>query len=250
MRCTVSFKEGSFGMTKSPRLELVTTRKTVGPIGLCIYCGKTSKETKLTDEHEIPFSLDGRYELLQASCKGCAKITGEDERSFTKEMYGDLRSHLKMRSRRPKQRPRELSLWYPLPDGSFEERKVPIESHPPMAFFPIWDPPGLWTGNVHQESAPNFRWRLVGQQPAIERLRKEGHVGMHSRFNPSIFCRVIAKIAHCLAIAKYGVDGFKPALQDFIIHKEDWPFDLDLCPQTVRRLIYHQHRPRWSQTFL
>ncbi|SRR5271163_282192 len=44
--------------------------------GECIYCGALGSEVELTDEHIVPYSLGGNVELLQASCKKCARVTG------------------------------------------------------------------------------------------------------------------------------------------------------------------------------
>jgi hypothetical protein len=35
------------------------------PIGICIYCGKTSDQTKLKDEHIVPLNLNGASYYLR-----------------------------------------------------------------------------------------------------------------------------------------------------------------------------------------
>jgi hypothetical protein len=51
-------------------------------IGKCIYCGATEN---LEIEHAFPESLNGDLELLDASYRACAVITGKFEGRFTGE---------------------------------------------------------------------------------------------------------------------------------------------------------------------
>ena len=75
------------------------------PVGECIYCGARGSEVELTDEHIVPYSLGGNVQLLQASCKPCARITGALEGYVGRKVLWDFRVHAKIPTRRPSERP-------------------------------------------------------------------------------------------------------------------------------------------------
>src|SRR5262245_11922729 len=71
------------------------------PINYCIYCDVSGQDTSLTDEHVVPYALNGDIVLQSASCEACAKITSGIELFALRRMYHEVRIHLKTQTRRP-----------------------------------------------------------------------------------------------------------------------------------------------------
>ena len=59
----------------------------IGIANACIYCGATSG---LSDEHVIPFALEGEFVLRNASCKACGDKTSRIELKVLREGYSHL----------------------------------------------------------------------------------------------------------------------------------------------------------------
>jgi HNH endonuclease len=78
------------------------------PVGQCIYCGST--QTPLTDEHVVPYALNGNWVLPKASCKDCSVITGRVEQEILREELWHLRTALNFQTRRPAERPATVRL--------------------------------------------------------------------------------------------------------------------------------------------
>lgn len=70
--------------------------------GACIYCGAT--DTRLSDEHVVPYSLGGAHVIRKASCGRCADITKKFEQKVARDLWGDARIAFDAPSRRKSQR--------------------------------------------------------------------------------------------------------------------------------------------------
>ena len=107
------------------------------PFGYCIYCGAAGRRVKLTDEHVIPYALDGDAVLTKASCLACAKITGRIEQRILRGIIYEARTHLNMRTRRPKERPRA----FPVKDlKTGEVVQLPLSRNPFVLRLPLLAP--------------------------------------------------------------------------------------------------------------
>src|SRR6266853_1676428 len=84
-----------------------------GSVGRCIYCGATrysaAEVRPLSDEHIVPEGLSGTLVLPRASCRRCAKTTGQIEGSVLRNLLWAPRTLLKMKTKRPKERPTHFS---------------------------------------------------------------------------------------------------------------------------------------------
>jgi hypothetical protein len=92
-------------------------------VGRCIYCGTTEH---LTDEHTVPYSLNGALMLRKASCKNCADSTSRFERSVSRDALEVARSVMQYNTRRPASR-RET---YPVEvviNGGVQTVEMPVE---------------------------------------------------------------------------------------------------------------------------
>jgi hypothetical protein len=75
-----------------------STMQTSWHVGQCIYCG--TSEGKLSDEHIIPYGLNGDFVLRKASCAACATITSRFERDVLRNLFPAARAALGYKTRR------------------------------------------------------------------------------------------------------------------------------------------------------
>jgi hypothetical protein len=95
--------------------------------GRCIYCGAKGA---LKDEHIIPLSLAGTALIEKASCGDCEKITSYLDGYLSRDIFNEYRSHIGLRSRRPKKRPKTLSASFRKPDGTEIVREFSPKEQP------------------------------------------------------------------------------------------------------------------------
>jgi HNH endonuclease len=190
-------------------------------VGKCIYCGSTSGS--LTAEHIIPSGLGGVDRILAASCKSCERVTGQEiERPCLRRMLLSPRTHWKIKSTHPKERPTELNIGIGTPTVNFEWKAVPIHEHPLIFMMPAFAEPGLLRGIAPTRSFETTRlWAYIDEQ-AQGRLEHQGETArVYQPFSPDKFCRMIAKIAHCQAVASFGVDAFDALLPGLILGRTE-----------------------------
>ncbi|MDX2004323.1 MAG: hypothetical protein SFU83_03510 [Meiothermus sp.] len=121
-------------------------------INQCIYCGITKD---LTDEHIIPYGLLGTSYLPKASCKKCAKITGDFERIVQREFLGSFRvSHdFPSRNKRKKKRPESLPI-------TVNEKKIqlPLSEYPATLILLDFAEPSYFSGNLMGKVISYSKW--------------------------------------------------------------------------------------------
>lgn len=185
------------------------------PAGFCIYC--TTKEAKLTNEHIVPFGLNGELELPDASCKECAKITGAIiEQKVIKQTFPYLRFRYNLRTRRPKERPKHFTI------GCGNRSIVLPNSELPHLTWamPVFAPPGIIDGRSPDNTGSRSIRAQMGMVDA-ERLLASGGgsqpINMDiSKIDENAFRRMIAKIAHSFTFAILR-DSFTPLLNETIL---------------------------------
>lgn len=191
-------------------------RKEYPSFGECIYCGALATEVELTDEHIIPYSLGGDAVILRGSCKTCAAETARIENELGRKVYWDLRTHAKIRTRRPKERPTELPFTVSIAGSERLTKTVPIEDHPYFTPIPVWGLPGLLTGALPTTEFQHYKAHVFYWLP--EHIREV--LGLQSgesaeipfpefRINHHRFARAIAKIAYCQTVAQEGLHSFR-----------------------------------------
>lgn len=176
-------------------------------VGRCIYCGRT--DLKLTDEHIIPYALNGEPKLLAASCKPCAEITSRFEMKVLRGALLPLRAKAKFKCRK-KSLPQVMPLDVER-DGEFHSERIDIDRHPGMALVPIYPAPAHLSGvsiELGKMMVLGTRGILpdnpqkVSETLGIERFRQ------HAMIDDFAFAQLLAKIAYCTAIARWGYDVF------------------------------------------
>jgi hypothetical protein len=102
-------------------------------IGKCIYGGCSTPP--LSDEHTVPYGLNGDTVLEEASCQKCAQITSTFESVVLRETLSAARAALGAKTRRPKQRNQHRPM-HIIVDGQEQriERVTNWEIHPILSF--------------------------------------------------------------------------------------------------------------------
>ncbi len=209
--------------------DFFTTQKFSG-YGECIYCGISSNEAELTDEHVVAFSFGGNVEIKDGSCRTCAAETTRAEREITRRVLWDLRIHTNTQTRHKKDRPTERPFTAEV-EGTLTTLEVPIKDHPFFAPMPVWGLPGLLRGVQPSDrflienkahlyfSIPENIGRTLGlTYGQMAQIRPPEVVVNHE-----LYARGIAKIAYCQTILRYGIHGFRRlVLPDIILGR--YPF--------------------------
>lgn len=196
-------------------------------VGRCVYCNSTKE---LSDEHIIPFSLGGNLILPKSSCSTCAKKTSSFELTCMRTMYGPLRLLYELPTRRKKKRPRKLPLKVKFsPDQSdWQLVDVAQEEYPFLVTFPYFDAPSILTGELKEKSEGPKASRLWIRGgcpyesfdvllPSLVRKLNAYSLFPESRADVPSFCRLLAKIAYCYAIAEKSNYSFSDDLSEIVL---------------------------------
>lgn len=105
-------------------------------------------------------------------------------------------------------------------DGVFKEVNVPIDDYIPVLPLPELGPPGYIASEIiHRKGLRNRQFRIEAY--TLDHLREEGHENLllqkygadEARINYSLhvvdFLRMIAKIAFCHCVFRYGLKNFE-----------------------------------------
>ena len=194
------------------------------PVQRCIYCG--AGDVPLSDEHVVPFSLGGTWILPKASCSDCAGITSRAERDISRGTYLALRTKAGFPTYRPRKRPRSFDVIAMMPDGS--RRKISVAANKYPTLYPILHlpPPGILTNAALQDTNPEIRIDLAGNQDELTAL-SAGIPNAHGLEFPiqiswDSLCRSIAKIAHSYTVGTCGFVGYTQLLPPLILG--DYPY--------------------------
>jgi len=197
-------------MDTVPPTPFDTHRTVLGNIGKCIYCKKS--DVKLSDEHVIPYGLNGNQVLLDAGCSDCSKITSAFERDILRHAFLLPRKAFRMRSynKRKDEVPAKLEI-----GETVKYIKIPKDDAPIIFALPIFLQPSILDNRSFQpgiQGTGEFQIHEI-RGIAKEKLRKKhggpGTVSFDIAYNPNNFARMIAKIAYGFAVAHYGIDDIE-----------------------------------------
>lgn len=184
-------------------------------IGQCIYCGVT--DTKLTNEHIIPFALGGTVMLLKASCETCRDITSKCELNPLSKTWIEARAYLDIPSRKRNFSEELFPIKVILQDGT--ETTISLKREELVGFTPFLelDTPGLFK----RENQYIHGYKIVASSMFIfnkenlEALKSKYNVKtftIESKYNGLEFPRMIARIAYCTAAYALGLECFDERL--------------------------------------
>jgi hypothetical protein len=206
----------------------IEDRREYPSFGQCIYCRAKGEDVDLGDEHLVPLSLGGTAYIAKASCRICADETSKCELELGRKVFYDFRTHIGEKTRRRKERPKELPFTISINNSAHETRTVPVKDHPYFTAIPVWGPPGILTGADHTAGFQAMQVHLFHWIPPNIRetlhLKPEDDAKLifpSFPLNEERYARAIAKIAYCHAVAQFGLGGFDALnLPDLIIGRE------------------------------
>ena len=195
-------------------------------IKACIYCGEQSQS--LTREHIMPRGLGGNEApngysnalvLQNASCKRCQQITSKIERDCLLTMMGSARAKLGLRRKDRASTTTEAII--DLFDGTSEDCELNWNQVPGVLGIPSFYEAGIFTNKPLLDVAPcDYKFIIVASatEGVHEKVRR---VGLSFSVNSKVFAQMLAKIALGIAVARFGLDGFEPLVQNFILNEPD-----------------------------
>lgn len=202
--------------------------------GRCIYCG--DGQSKLRDEHVIPYALAANAMILEKSCcEKCQNIIQRYEQEVLKIQLGIFRVQVEAPSRtKKKERTTHVDLQFVEVDdlGQFKRnlgiRTISVDELP-LAIH-LWQSPmpRRLRGPLTAEQEQGKPWSFAdrdGINALCDTVRKEtgaNHVAYNSgTVNRMHYRRSLAKTAHAFAAARFGIDYFEPFLLDLILCRSD-----------------------------
>jgi HNH endonuclease len=190
------------------------------PVGTCIYCGK--KNTRLNEEHIIPFGLGGQFILPEASCRACETITAKFEGVVQRTIYGDFRMRHNLPSRRKKDRPKFRTIGTLGPDGQVSKKDVPVEEFPAPYWVYTFGQCGILLGSQPDTDVSLWTMKTIHDTQAMDAFIEKYNWDRTLNFKvmPYHFMRMIAKIAHSFAVALIGYNCFKPIILGPILNEK------------------------------
>jgi hypothetical protein len=181
---------------------------TYPPINHCIYCGN-EKDT-LSDEHIIPFGLNGNFVLPKSSCAECAQITSEFECKVLRGFLDNGRRAMGVSSRHKKHKKPVATPVKFIAGNTRLDGEMPIEDGFHTIHLPIFIAP-LALGGESKDDRPDSI-DVVGVDTlhigdAIETLKRHNATGVETQTKVDVwpFIRMLAKIAYSYYIAERGV---------------------------------------------
>jgi hypothetical protein len=191
-------------MTETNRVTEIRNTMRAKAVGCCIYCGATSE---LSDEHVIPFALAGNIILPDSSCRTCAKITSGFERRVLRGFMFNARVAGNYPTRRPKDRPKSLSLQVES-NGEFKQVELTPEEHPGLLFLPLLEPPSIFTGRTASigVTVSGYETLYFGKDPVnVAKGLDVKVIQTSENWDVSSFARLLAKIAYSYVVTAYGL---------------------------------------------
>lgn len=187
-------------------------REILGTVGQCIYCRATQKP--LQTEHIVPYGLNGPWELLEASCMECAKITSAFESDVLRNMLLAARTRLHFPTRHKHNRPERFSLTIKR-RGREETIQVPLKVHFTAMMLPIFALPAGLDQRRYKKGIDlvGMVTIQVGSPPAQQVAKSLGTktLAVSVTYQPVAFARLLAKIAYGFTVAVYGLNTIREA---------------------------------------
>jgi hypothetical protein len=196
-------------------LKVTTSAVIYDPIGYCIYCGAVPPN--LSNEHIIPYGLGGNHILPKSSCVDCAKITSQFELNSLRSLLGNFRVRQNIQSRRPKRRPKTLTLKTSSGDQETVSTTVAVDIYPEILMLPIPGRAGILEGHK-----PTSAMVLLGGFSCSTLESKNIHLESEF-FRLEDFMSMLAKIAHAYVYGEYGAEkaaSYRRLLPDRILQRD------------------------------
>ena len=188
--------------------------------GACIYCG--AADTRLSDEHVVPYSLGGAHVIRKASCGRCADITKKFEQKVARDLWGDARIAFDAPSRRKSQRRARLVM----PDRGTggPGYAVAAGEYPAGFVFYKMCQAGLLQGlPASVDVSGSWQFVVIDDNERRERfLQKYPGRDLAIRFRhvPREFGQLLAKIGYGQVLTQLDPEDFRPICVPYILGYE------------------------------
>ena len=183
-------------------------------VGECIYCGSIEN---LSDEHIIPYALDGNLVIKRASCAACARITSQIEMRLLRGHWWPYRRQLRLQSRTFSAQPNQFSATLKRADGSDLPIRVSADEYPCVIILDL-DPPSILSGTHRRDRPCAARAGLKWLAPIPTTVLSGGiaiQVGPNDRvefpvnLDATDFVQFLAKIALGYAVSRRGLNALR-----------------------------------------
>ena len=211
-----------------PPLARMKRRHLYAPVGSCIYCLGDGLPGRLTLEHIIPESLGGMLELPEASCHDCQAITGAFEGENAGRLFRPIRRQFNFPSKsrgKARREQRKKETFVIRVNGI--NRNIPTAEYPGLITSFVFRLPTIllglpptgesFSGGVSLGILPEFGERLNAL-----RAKYGHHVEFLTPGSAEAVGRLLAKIGYAYAVAKIGLNNFRPLLLGIIRNQDPY----------------------------
>jgi hypothetical protein len=155
--------------------------------------------------------------LQNASCQFCQKITQRVEEVCLISMMGPGRARLGLRRRDRTRKTTNAHL--KRHDGRCEDREVSWDDIPGAITIPsFYEAPIFNGGPVPESPICDYEFRVLSPGRSQDDAQS---VGVSLSADSKMFARMLAKIGLGVAVARLGLDGYEPLVQDLILKGVD-----------------------------
>ena len=193
-------------------------------VGECIYCGDT--KPPLTREHILPRGLGGNQPptghsaalvLQKATCERCRLLTSRIEEECLRPMMDYARTRLGLK--RKDRAAAKMEMKVDLLDGSTERRDVDADEVLGPIIVPCYYGAGALTNKPFTDETAPCDYHIIIVAPAHKKaMEQSARAGVELYADSKRFAQMLAKIALGIAVAQFGVRGFEPTVQIFILN--------------------------------
>jgi hypothetical protein len=182
----------------------------------------------------VPAGLGGDRVLFKASCGVCKKKIDLVETACLENMLRDIRYRRGIGNRGVDKRPNDLEVWVTVkedgsgkvvppglspPEAGWEKRRRPYPQHPTFCMLPVFKLPGITrqvpVRDCNETNAFIRPWWHREQFEVGEPPPKA--MWTETKFDSLMFVRMIAKIAHGVAVWEFGLENIESALPPLIL---------------------------------
>lgn len=173
----------------------------------CIYCGNT--KDKLTDEHIVPFGLNGNLILPRSSCTNCAEITSKVELRVLRGFLELGRRAIGVSSRHKKrEKPSTAPVKFIVGQARIDG-EMPIDGGFHTIHLPVFTTP-LMLGGKAKDSEPSsievagIDTLHIGDAGSKLQEHRATGIEIQSKIDIWSFVRMLSKIAYSYYVAEKG----------------------------------------------
>lgn len=185
-------------------------QKTYNSIGKCIYCTQSLPPQELTDEHVIPFALNGSLVFKKAACEPCRKHSNEVYENLALQTDLLVPRLLLELKRRKKKKPKSLphvSLGNQIENtNAIYSIELELKDYPKIFPLIVLNLPGKLSGTINNGSLVSLKFQFVN----IATQNSNPHHAVTTKFamNHTAFGLTLIKIGYCFAVAEKGMEFF------------------------------------------